>query len=493
MRIAIIHYHLGPGGVTTVIQNTERALAKVLQHSPSSEAIQTVVFIGPSKDDSPPMPISSDYTIIEELGYNTSTTFSVEQVSTELETVAKQKLGALPDIWHFHNHSLAKNFVVPEIVYHLAQKGHRLLLQMHDFAEDGRPSNYKLLRDYFGDADTLGTRLYPQASHIHYAFINSRDLNFLKASGAIPSQLHYLPNAVYLKDSRESEPEPQNTGERLFLYPVRVIPRKNLGEFLFWSLFAEDGDRFAVTRAPKNPIHKSAYDAWVTFAQSLNLPVEFAFGEQWSGNFVDLLKSAYTSISTSIAEGFGLAFLESWLAGRPLVGRKLPEITNEFEKEGLNLSGLYKKLLIPKNLVGWKHFCQEVQIKLTAAYESYGRVATPDDIERAIESARMGDAIDFGRLDENLQRSVIKYIAREPSLKNEILPSQLEPLHNFAPIVSQNREIVENRYNLYHYGKRLLHLYQTVAGSPTGPVSKIDADRLLDKYLEPERFWLLSC
>jgi hypothetical protein len=220
--------------------------------------------------------------------------------------------------------------------------------------------------------------------------------------------------------------------------------------------------------------------------------VDFEVGEQWQGDFLSLLQSGSFLVSTSIAEGFGLAFLEPWLAERPLVGRKLPEITNEFERDGINLSGLYEKLPIPIAWIGRERFYQEIQKALIRAYEAYGRTAQPDDVEQAVKAAITDGYVDFGRLNEPLQKLVIEQIVREPSLKREVLPSPLESSGDHASIISQNKQIVEDRYNTQQYGKRLLHIYQTVAASQAGPVSGIDADRLLNQYLAPERFWLLS-
>jgi hypothetical protein len=376
MRVVIIHYHLRPGGVTRVIQHTLSALAGMTFKNNLTEDMQVVVLAG--EPPSPSMPISSDYAVIEELGYSTSTNVSPEHVGIQLESAVKQKLGGLPDLWHFHNHSLGKNLIMLEIVYHLAQEGQRVLLQLHDFPEDGRPNNYKFLHDHLGHGDPLrlGAHLYPQGTHVHYALINQRDLNFLKASGVKAEQLHYLPDAVSMEVAEESESSKKNIEEgRLFLYPTRAIRRKNLGEFLLWSAMAEKGDRFAVTRAPKNPLARPVYDDWVAFAQSLGLSVKFAIGEHWQGSFPALLKFADILVTTSVAEGFGLAFLEPWLVERPLFGRKLPEITDEFNQIGIELSTLYDQLLIPLDWVGRESFRREIQAELANMYASYGRIA----------------------------------------------------------------------------------------------------------------------
>ncbi len=67
-----------------------------------------------------------------------------------------------------------------------------------------------------------------------------------------------------------------------------------------------------------------------------------------------MIAKADALITTSVAEGFGLAFLEPWLASKPLVGRNLPEITADFAEHGLDLSALYNCLPVPLISNGWK-------------------------------------------------------------------------------------------------------------------------------------------
>jgi hypothetical protein len=486
MRIAIVHYHLHPGGVTRVIQHTLAALSQ------TNETIQMIVLTG--EPPSPTMPVAP-YAIVEELGYNSDSHAPFDQIVKRLETLVRQALGGMPDVWHFHNHALGKNLLMPALVSHLAKNGQHILLQIHDFAEDGRPDNYKLLCQHLGGGDPLklGARLYPQGRHIHYALINQRDQHLLNASGVKVEQLHYLPNAVSME--RVAEPEsPENDGDqRLFVYPVRAIRRKNLGELLCWAAIAEKGDRFAVTRAPQNPLARPVYDNWVAFAQAHDLPVTFAIGEHWAGDFSSLLQSAYALITTSVAESFGLAFLEPWLLNCSLVGRKLPEITNQFEQVSLDLSGLYDRVCVPIEWIGRDRFHQEVQTALTTMYASYGRIARPEDTERAAATAITDEYVDFGRLNEPLQQTVIARLVRSPALKNEILPSTLTLTREPPKIIAQNYDIVTAQFNLQQYGERLWRIYRAVANSETeSSLSAINADVLLDKFLAPERFFLLK-
>lgn len=481
MRIAIVHYHLRPGGVTRVIQNAVSVL-------PADDA-RYVVIAGEAPSQSMPV---SQHVVVEALGYaDTAPQRPIRAIVKELENTAKQALGGRPDVWHIHNHALGKNLVLSEVVYLLAQEGQRLLLQPHDFAEDGRPENYRFLRDNLhpDDPKQLGAHLYPQGMHVHYALINQRDLTFLQACGVPEAQLHFLPNAIRTETAPPSE---QPSMEKaLYLYPGRGIRRKNIGEFLLWAALAQEDELFAITRAPKNPAARPIYDDWVAFAQSLNIAVDFEFGQQWQADFQSLLKAAHALVTTSVAEGFGLAFLEPWLVERPLVGRKLPEITGAIEDAGVDLSSLYARLDVPLAWIGKARFIQELTLKLQQLYQTYGRTASEEDFERAITAAIQNEQVDFGKLDESFQKLVIQHLMNSAAAKQEIRPTTLCPSGPDLSTISQNRQAVIEHFNLDTYGNRLMRLYRTVAESRPEALKDIDADRLLDQFLAPERFCLL--
>lgn len=483
MRIAILHYHLRPGGVTRVIQNALKAL--------ENSSLQFIVLSGEAS--SPTMPVPNSV-IVEALEYTqpSKTYPSAREVLKELQQKAGDVLGALPDVWHIHNHALGKNLILPELSLLLAQEGQSVLLQLHDFAEDGRPENYKFLREHFGNAQQLGTRLYPQGRHIHYALLNYRDLRFLQTAGVQQEQLHYLPNAIETENlSCDDLPHEQKLLDKLYLYPGRAIRRKNIGEFLLWSALAEKDDLFAVTRAPQNPLAKPIYEQWVAFAQSLSLPVTFNFADQWPGDFYALLTAARALVTTSVAEGFGLAFLEPWLANRPLFGRKLPEVTEGIEKAGVNLASLYTRLDVPLAWIQREQFLQKMTREFRQAYQTYGRIATEEHLERAATSAIHENSLDFGKLDESFQRLVIERLASSPMARQDVRPSVLCPPAPDPDQVRRNRQAVIAHFNLEMYGERLMQLYRTVADSKPAALDDLNADVLLDQFLAPERFCLL--
>ncbi|MBN2164072.1 MAG: hypothetical protein JXR25_11935 [Pontiellaceae bacterium] len=468
LAIVMIHYHLRPGGVTRVIERAVESL---------NDRTDILILTGEAPAPSALLtPITEPF---EALGYSDHAVSDVEAVANDLQFTARSLLGRDPDVWHIHNHSLGKNSFTPQLVCQLARKGCRLLLQPHDFAEDGRPQNYHLLRSQLGDS--IDSILYPKANHVWYAPINYRDKSFLSSIG-LP-QVHVLPNTV---TPHEKTDVPAQENSRTVVYPARAIRRKNMGEFLLWSLLAPEEIRFQSTLAPQNPKWQTYYNQWVEFAKELALPVEFDAGRKH--DFSKLIWNASALISTSIAEGFGLAFLEPWLADKMLIGRKLPEITRDFEEEGLDLSMMYDRLPIPIEWIGEAAFRKALESAMRKSYTAYSRPWNPDDLQLALRSLIVDGSVDFGVLDEALQKKVIRHLHNHPAsvaaLPEFNIPSDRK-------IQEHNRQLVLDRYGIDAYGNRLLGLYESLANTEPGPVSAAAASELMDCFLQPHRFNLL--
>lgn len=485
LRIAIVHYHLRPGGVTRVIHTALSALR--------GTDCRVVVLSGSSPDHEVFLPPQVRF--VAGLDYPNSGTprQSPEQLVAAMEANAREALGASPDIWHFHNHTLGKNTALSQAVYQMALHGQKLLLQIHDFPEDGRPDNYRTLIEDIGEGNPafLASRLYPRANHVHYAAINSRDRAFLCQAGLSESHVHLLPNAIDLGPIKAMQTVSPKESERLFLYPTRALRRKNPGEFLFWSAVAGKGDRFATTLAPTSSADLSFYQQWVALARRLKLPVTFEIGRTSPLPFPSLLASATAIITTSVAEGFGLAFLEPWLVGCPLAGRDLPEITGDFKKHLIRLEGLYDRLLIPSDWIDLDVFRRKIECGYSHWRSAYCRPENNNEKEQAFQAAMIDGRIDFGRLDEALQHNVICRLAVSTRMRSEIKPHQLLGAAPSNPVIFQNRETIRRIYGPDRYKRRLERLYTRIAESGSGKLGAISGDVLLDHFLSPDRFYLL--
>ncbi len=486
MRVAILHYHLRPGGVTRVIESAARALA--------GSEIKAVVLCGESSP--PDVEIAAPVCVVPGLDYAPGGAHPAEDdLIKAMESAAVSAIGGTPDLWHIHNHALGKNAGLTRAVERMARRGKRLLLQIHDFAEDGRPHLFETLMRYVGnnDIETLGRIAYPVAGHIHYACINRRDTRLLMQAGAPETTVHYLPNAIAIRPGQPHPWEPQPATQRLILYPVRAIRRKNLGEALLWCGAMKDQSRLAVTLAPKSPADRAAYDDWVNFAQSLSLPVEFEAGQRSSSAFEEQIASAWLVLTTSVAEGFGLTFLEPWLAGRPVVGRDIPEITQDFKDNGILLPALYPALNIP---IEWLDR-QELESRIRDAYSlflaRYNRQPTPENLAAAVRGCITGNAVDFGRLDEPLQKRVIERLLRNPADIRHVRPSSLVSNPDVLVVALQrNAALIRRTYGLDAYRNRLRAIYEAVLNAAIEPIQgALSVNHILDFFLAPETFRLI--
>jgi hypothetical protein len=227
ISVAIVHYHLGPGGVSKVIAAASRAM--------TDAGIPHVILAG---SDSADLPVR----VIPELGYRSSPgDLSADELVGRLRSAAHDALGKTP--------------LFPGVVACLAEENERIVLQIHDLAEDGRPGNYQLI------ADCL--KLYPVSPRIHYAFLNSRDLHRFTAAGLPKEYASLLPNSISPSASHGGHAAAASPPSAAILFAsVRGIRRKNLGELVFLSAIAPAGTRFAISRAPLNPDALAIHDTW---------------------------------------------------------------------------------------------------------------------------------------------------------------------------------------------------------------------------------------
>ncbi len=455
MRIAIVHYHLRRGGVTQVIATAAAALKK-LGH-------EVVVLTGeaPLPEIEKRLP---NFEVIPELAYRMSG--SAVEIACEM-----RKRAGTPDLWHFHNHALGKNVHMPEVVAEIARES-PVLLQSHDFAEDGRPWNFRTQLEY-----DPRTQLWPQASQIHYATINWRDLNILREVGFPGDRLSMLPNAVSeLVTETTPADRPFAEGKKFYLYPTRAIRRKNVGELLLHAHLHRDEAEFATTLAPDNPDWLKIHRHWESMVDDLKLPVKLG---NHGYDYKDLVGWCDAQITTSVAEGFGLAFLEPWLAGKSVVGRDLIDITADFP---VNLNHLYGRFDVPLSLINEADLKAAVTSALEESYAAYGRIPSADSSAKTLDSMICDQSIDFGRLSEPFQTTILRNpTGVEPP---PILPCSSEVIHDQTGLVRQS-------YSVGSYGDKLAALYQKVADSRIGEIQNPGPELLLDSFLDPARFNLL--
>ena len=464
MKIAFIHYHLKTGGVTTVIKQQLGAIP---------DRRQTLVLTGLPPETSFPARISH----IPELAYSSQYRgrFDPDDVAQAILEAIHTRFNGPCDLLHVHNPTLAKNNQFIKILKSLQEKGVNLLLQIHDFAEDGRPQAYF-------------TEAYP--ADCHYSVINGRDYDILLKAGLKPKGLHLLANTVA---HHRMTPPPVALQNPMTLYPVRAIRRKNIGEAILLSLFFKAETTLSITLPPNSAADIKSYKNWKAFVKDRNLKVEFDRG--LNNDFETNVMSADSLITTSITEGFGFSYLEPWLFGKLLWGRRLPEICQDFEKKGIDLQHLYDRLLVPVDWFGLDRF----RTKWTHCVRDACRLLNHgvDDalIQQAFDSCTKDGNIDFGLLDEESQKKVIVDLIGSRK-KSEVLIQLNSFLANPGcvsdknSLIRFNREAIERNYNQKQYGQILRETYERVAN--TSVKQRIDKRVLVSAFLDLKRFSLLQ-
>lgn len=510
MLIAIVHYHLNRGGVTQVIASHLGAL----QQLAADDGPRRVVVLHGGRSVGWPERVPNtetlDYTVrvVPGLDYDDGPGCGPRELAERLRRALLES-GGTPDssLIHVHNHSLGKNAALPRALAELAEAGWPQLLQIHDFAEDFRPQNYQRLRAATPGRDAArgSATLYPQAGHVHYAVLNQRDARILTAAGAESARVHFLPNPV--GDPGPLPPREPARGELsrrfgvpqerpLLLYPVRGIRRKNLGEALLWSAVAGGGWHLGITLAPLNPVERRSYDRWKTLAESLALPVAFETGGEAGLAYLDHLAAADRMLTTSVAEGFGLVFLEAWLAGRMLVGRDLPEITADFRASGVQLECLRPRLDVPLEWIGADAWRRDIEQRYEATLAQFGRALPPAaQFRRELDDLVVDGLVDFGALTGLHQQQVLGQVAdsdlRRRRLRslNAWLEEALQTDRACGLAVEENATAVRQAYSLAACGQRLAQLYRTVVASDrTARPPPLDGERILDQFLSLARF-----
>lgn len=554
MNLVIVHYHLKRGGVTNVIANQ-------LQSLDSKETcVGNVLLLNGPNDSGWNAELDARFAnfrfermLCPEFGYEASVEeFKPDLAKSIVDRLDEKDFAPHETVIQIHNHGLGKNNSITAAVSSLAEAGYSLLLQIHDFAEDFRPENFGFINVAAeSKKKTFQQFVYPISPRIHYGCLNRRDFDALLDSGIPESHVHFLPNPISVSSSvpspksshvisspdlnsgkheMQNAEDPLNKTEvirkaigvnenqRFVLFPVRAIRRKNIGEAILFAA-ANDDVHVAITLPAVSPAEKKSYDDFVQFCVEQTVCVSFECG-MMEFEFHDLVDAADFIFTSSVTEGFGMAFLESWFFGKTIVGRNLPEITADFVESGLELSHMYEQVRIPTN---W--FDVEAEIESFAnAFESVCySYARPNANRREIEKLFDLDRVDSGRVDSghgdsdigdsscvdfailstNTQRSIIKLVLNDHQLRQEFLA--INPMFTLPEtnetLIKKNAQVVKANYSTEHFGKTFARVLgstmiqtegETVSAGNVTPSQRSEcAKDVLTAFLDSSRFFPL--
>lgn len=471
LRVAILHFHLRPGGVTRIIEMAWAALRE--------QEIDVLVISGETPPPTCRIP-AGEIAVAPQLAYGVDAG-RAEALGAEVEGAMRSRWGGPADVIHLHNHALGKNFALPLAAAHWAAEGRALVLHIHDFAENGRPANYRQLLTQLGGATKLGQALYPIGPRVAYAVLTSADRKKLATAGLL--DCHLLPNPVSLPASGAKVDKSRLGAERLIVYPTRAIRRKNVGEALLWATQVEAGEKIVLTVAPHTEADLAIYERWKALAEELRLPIVFGAQAFTGRSTVDFLLAAEVCLTTSVAEGFGMAFLEPWMAGCPVTGRDLPASTNDFREAGVMLNDLYTRLEV--TVENRAEIESAIERAVASLCEAYGMAVTAEFVRQALDAVFHGPQADFGRLNEAAQEAVIRRVAAGQ------LEVAVPKVSRGSDQIASNKRVIDESYSLRSYGERLGRLYKELAEAKGSATGHLDAGKMLRANLDFGDFFAL--
>lgn len=402
--LAVVHYHLLPGGVTSVIRDGLRA---IIAHRPG--LLRSIRLIA-GRPEGVDALLTSLRVAVADAGAGTVVAACVDprldyaqREPAELQAWSAGVRG--PDaVWWVHNHHVGKNLPFTRALLREAVRGdRRVLLQIHDFPECGRLDGYAAVRG------ALGAGLYPFAPHLRYAVINRRDHAALRAAGVPDAFLHLLWNPL--------APSPVERGRglaalmpgsgRLWLYPVRIRRRKNVLEAGLLARLAA-GAAVGVTL----PASSAAEAAYHRHASSLfrdgTLPGRVGFGGQprFRGHsLAELAAGSHAVVSSSIEEGFGYQYLHARQWALPLFARDVDAIDGFRDLLDGASTVLYDRLQCPLPRTERRHLAGRYRARLRRL-----RPFVPQQTLSAaadhIAAATTGPLVDYSYLSVELQRAI---------------------------------------------------------------------------------------
>jgi hypothetical protein len=449
-----VHYHNRPGGVNKVIGYYAEAHAEAHAHICSKASLQSsfsnLIICKNDLKNGFSFP-AGGIRNIPECSYRS---FPTKDAFLKTREILVRKLMAIirsdgvlkPLCVIGHNLTLGKNCALSSAFAHCAtlcehlKDDVRFFSIIHDFAEEGR---IDCLKQIYGLQDLgidIWNDLYPKTNNLHFVTPNMRNYTLLKRARfnvdllANPVETEKVNRRGIVQEKRivvkklisysKREHTPFDPALPTLFYPARVISRKNIIEALLVSNIICKVN-LLVGKCGPSATHWALYSKIRKLCVKYSLPVVFdcsaAFTRRASEiGFPSILYAgADACISTSIAEGFGYAFYESWTNNKYVIGRKPVDFS---PIPGMKFPGLYARMPIP---VSWIPIddCVRKYFDRMRQYYHVGKVkqfSSFSKFKTEFKAALIkNDAIDFGCLDEATQLNVANRLMGSKSMAME--------------------------------------------------------------------------
>jgi|TARA_B100002003_G_C14134473_1_gene545540 hypothetical protein len=559
LNYGMLHYHCRPGGVRTVMENSAYSLFRYggfnkINMSFIGDILTHKKWVG-TFDIPGHNIVNID---INELNYSFKKHKSKIGLLKDAKKLKDKIIDAIPlkectfdkpYYLHTHNINLGKNPVVSIAMYLLAEwainKPIVIIIQIHDFAENGRYGLLKNMQTCTGkfDKEFASKMMYPNQKSVIYAVINPGDRKNLIDIGIDEERVFLLPNSIDTSHFQQkplddmSIKELQKIGlkkknfsneiktrikkfsdnknfkfdrnKKIILAPLKCMRRKNIMESilllellgkkyqLLVSLDAGSGDDKKYSTKVKKFVKKNNLNVVIGVGEKIVAPVAkrvIEDGKVQYFNMDDLFEISEAVITTSLVEGFGFVYHEGWLTNKFVFGRKIPYVTEAYEKNDMDFNHMYIKFNINPSWINMKRIKRKYFEKINLLKRKQGyKPLNYNSFEVEFKEKKIKDGfIDFGSLDVVAQ---VLFLLKINKYREDLLDINppLKKLKIKNSIIKQNKKMSEKNYdlkaksirlnNLFKEGKRLIKV--------NTKNKKVDNTKLIDKYLDLENVNLL--
>ncbi len=499
-----LHYHNRPGGVTTVMNGYARSFRRLNSPAP-------IGFFGHDMNSAsyPNSPASldvpqCDYAYFENVRSFEQTRKTLRDALTRhlLDPVLLPR----PTAVVAHNLNLGRNMALSaafaDTALQMSGDDFRFYLIVHDFVEEGRWEPLRALNEMVAGAIDVWTQLYPEKGVAWYT-INRRNRTVLRSAG-IPAGIIGTPrsnagNPIDTRSERGLASRPDSAenfalhiralanrdhgtfheGAPMFLYPVRVISRKNVLEAVIQACVTGRGNLLLGSPGTSEP-DIAMYRRLRDFCRHKNLPVLFDCGRLRGflpadlNVFHYLTRKSDACISTSVAEGFGYTLFEPWTLGTPVVGRRPLEFS---PVAGAEFGFLYDRFAVPTDWVDLSALATKYGACLSQLHTGTPFPRSREAFEKDFRSEFVRNGrIDFGVLDTETQFEVLRRcVEGEPYPDiggSGSIVSQLEEVNAVSQeggsILDRNMVRLNDYFSDERFDREFASMLSTRSASQTG-------------------------
>jgi hypothetical protein len=372
LRLVVVHYHLRPGGIRRVI---EQSLPWLVSEAPRRVHVVTLAS-GEAEDklwnDAQRQRLAAvdvEFSVDPAIGYLAEQEGGKEVARRRI----RQALGRLLRgadatntlVWA-HNLGIARNVLLTaELFAFCGARSIPIVAHHHDWWFDNRWQRWPDIRlAGLRNLKEVANVTFHTGNHVRHAAINRADAAILargfgKAAGWLPNLSGSLraPERGALRAARSwLDRQLGESNAPVWVLPCRLLRRKNVGEALLLTRWLRPEAWLVVTGAASSADEMPYSNQLTKMAALHHWRLRLGLLDSPDPNrpgIPELLGASEVVLLTSIQEGFGLPYLEATAARRPLIARSLPNIAPDLHRFGFRFPQYYDEIRIAPGLFDW--------------------------------------------------------------------------------------------------------------------------------------------